>query len=69
MKTLKEHIAQLYLFTNKHYVIYYYAQTELVDHLANNIEQIWEEKPNVSFEETRDISFKKFQTAFILKSL
>jgi hypothetical protein len=60
MKLTQEQIQQLYKFTRQHYVEYYDVQTELVDHLANNIEQIWQEQPNLSFEEARDISFKKF---------
>ncbi|WP_296638649.1 hypothetical protein [Polaribacter sp.] len=35
-------------------------QTELVDHMANDIEQIWLEYPKITFEEARDKSFKKF---------
>ncbi len=32
----------------------------MVDHLANDIEIIWEENPTLSFEKARDITFKKF---------
>ncbi|MFD0761496.1 hypothetical protein ACFQZW_05330 [Lutibacter aestuarii] len=60
MKLTKEQIQQLYKFTRQHYVEHFDVQTELVDHLANDIEQIWKEKPNLSFEHARDISFKKF---------
>jgi len=60
MKLTLEQIQQLYKFTRQHYVEYYDVQTELVDHLANDIEQIWQEQPNLSFEQARDISFKKF---------
>ena len=60
MKLTKEQIQQLYKFTRQHYVEYYDVQTELVDHLANDIEQIWVEQPNFSFEQARDTSFKKF---------
>ena len=56
----KENIEQLYKFTRQHFVEHYDVQTELVDHLANDLEQIWEENPNISFEKARDISFKKF---------
>ena len=59
-KLSSEQIQQLYKFTRQHYVEYYDVQTELVDHLANDIEQIWKEQPNLSFEQARDISFKKF---------
>jgi hypothetical protein len=60
MKLNQEQIQQLYIFTRQHYVEHYDVQTELVDHLANDIEQIWQEKPNLSFEDARAISFKKF---------
>ncbi|WP_288955541.1 hypothetical protein [uncultured Polaribacter sp.] len=60
MKLTEIHIEELYKFTKKHYVEHYDVQTELVDHLANDIEQIWVENPSLSFEEARDKSFKKF---------
>ncbi|APG65961.1 hypothetical protein LPB136_11565 [Tenacibaculum todarodis] len=60
MKLTQENIQNLYKFTRKHYVYHYDVQTELVDHLANDIEQIWEESPKLSFEKARDTSFKKF---------
>ncbi|WNW01295.1 hypothetical protein RRF68_09845 [Tenacibaculum sp. HL-MS23] len=60
MKLTEQNIDNLYKFTRQHYVEHYDVQTELVDHLANDIEQIWDEKPTLSFEQARDISFKKF---------
>ena len=60
MKLNPSQIQQLYKFTRQHYVEYYDVQTELVDHLANDIEQLWQVQPNLSFEKARDISFKKF---------
>ncbi len=60
MKTTQSQISDLYAFTKRHYVEYYDLQTELVDHLANDIEAIREETPSLSFEEARDMSFKKF---------
>ena len=60
MKLTEHHINELYLFTWKHYVYHYDVQTELVDHLANDIERIWIASPKISFEEARDTSFKKF---------
>lgn len=60
MKLTQNHIEDLYKFTRKHYVYFYDVQSELVDHLANDIEQILEENLNLSFEEARDKSFKKF---------
>ena len=56
----REQIKQLYKFTRQHYVEHYDVQTELVDHLANDIEQIWQEQPKLSYEQARDMSFKKF---------
>ena len=60
MKLTETQIHKLYKFTREHFVAYYDVQTELVDHLANDIETIWVEKPQVSFEKARDLSFKKF---------
>ncbi|QNM84838.1 hypothetical protein H9W90_11625 [Polaribacter pectinis] len=60
MKLTDIHIKELYKFTRKHYVEHYDVQTELVDHLANDIEEICNEKPSLSFKEARDLSFKKF---------
>lgn len=53
-------IDQLYQFTRKHYVEHYDLQTELVDHLANAIEQQWLSKQELTFEEALVIEFKKF---------
>ncbi|MGG7034877.1 MAG: hypothetical protein ACI7YS_06735 [Flavobacterium sp.] len=60
MKLNKEQIDRLYQFTIQHYVEYYDLQTELVDHLANAIEQQWQENPNISFEDALQTEFKKF---------
>lgn len=53
-------VEELYQFTRRHYVEYYDVQTELVDHLANGIEEQWKEDPEVSFEEALQKEFKKF---------
>jgi len=60
MKISPVQIQQLYKFTRQHFVEYYDVQTELVDHLANDIEKTWQEQPKLSFEQARDMSFKKF---------
>jgi len=60
MKLTTEQIDRLYKFTIQHYVEYYDLQTELVDHLANSIEQQWQENPNISFEDALQVEFKKF---------
>ncbi|WP_341220270.1 hypothetical protein [Polaribacter atrinae] len=60
MKLTQTHIEELYKFTKKHYVEYYDVQTELVDHLANDIETICLANPKLSFDDARDTSFKKF---------
>ena len=60
MKLSKEQIQRLYEFTRQHYVEYYDLQTELVDHLANAIEQQWQENPSLAFETALNIEFKKF---------
>jgi hypothetical protein len=60
MKLTASQIDHLYIFTRKHFVYFYDVQTELVDHLANDIEDIWQAQPNLSFQDARDTSFKKF---------
>jgi cation transport ATPase len=60
MRLTSEHIEDLYKFTRQHYVEHYDLQTELVDHLANDIEEIWKEKPNLSFNDAKMLAFKKF---------
>ncbi|MGJ8744363.1 hypothetical protein [Polaribacter sp.] len=60
MELIDTHIEELYKFTRKHYVEYYDVQTELVDHLANDIESICAQNQKLSFEQARDLSFKKF---------
>lgn len=53
-------IQQVYNFTQKRYVEWYDVQTELVDHLANGIENQWESNPSRSFDDALIIEFKKF---------
>ncbi len=60
MKLNEEQIESLYQFTRQHYVEWYDLQTELVDHLANAIEEQWQQNPKLSFEEALQIEFKKF---------
>lgn len=55
-----DQVNRLYHFTRKHFVEFYDLQTEMVDHLANGIEQQWRVNPNLSFEEALHIEFKKF---------
>lgn len=59
--TLKsDQIELLYKFTEQHYVEFYDVQTELVDHLANGIEQQWRKNPDLSFNDALNREFKKF---------
>lgn len=51
---------QLYAFTRQHFVEWYDLQSELVDHLANAIEQEWEQNPYRTFEEILNKEFQKF---------
>lgn len=60
MKVNQEQIEDLYAFTRKHFVEWYDLQTELVDHLANDIEAVWQEIPSLAYKEARDRAFKKF---------
>ena len=56
----KAQIQTLYAFTRQHYVEWYDVQTELVDHLANGIEEQWQENPDLTFDEALKNEFKKF---------
>ncbi|BAO75599.1 hypothetical protein [Winogradskyella sp. PG-2] len=60
MKLTKAQIQQLYTFTQKHYVDWYDVQTELVDHLANGIENHLKQNPNTTFDSALNSEFKKF---------
>jgi hypothetical protein len=60
MKLTTQQIDKLYTFTRQHYVEWYDLQSELVDHLANAIEQEWEQNPNRTFDEILNTEFKKF---------
>jgi len=60
MKLTQTQIEKLYQFTRQHYVEWYDLQTELVDHLANAIEEQWQQNPKLSFEDALQIEFKKF---------
>src|SRR6187551_3081141 len=60
MKLTTQQIDQLYAFTRQHLVEWYDLQSELVDHLANAIEQEWEQTPNRTFEEILNKEFQKF---------
>lgn len=55
-----QQIEQLFNFTKKHYVEHYDVQVELVDHLANAIEEQWKENLNILFEDALQTEFKKF---------
>lgn len=55
-----EHIDKLFAFTRKHLVEYYDVQLELVDHLANAIEERWKENKNLPFEQVLEQEYKKF---------
>lgn len=60
MKLSAEQIDALFTFTKKHLVEHYDVQVELVDHLANAIEEQWKTNPNISFEDTLQKEYKNF---------
>jgi hypothetical protein len=60
MKLSAKQIDYLYQFTRQHYVEWYDLQSELVDHLANAIEEQWQNDPKIPFEEALNKTFKKF---------
>lgn len=59
-KITKDQINQLFAFTKKHLVEHYDIQVELVDHLANAIEEQWKENPNILFEDALHKEYKNF---------
>jgi hypothetical protein len=59
-KISTEEYEQLFAFIKKHYVEYYDLQCELADHLANAIEEQWQNNPNLSFDDALQQEFKKF---------
>ena len=60
MKLTAQQIEHLYAFTRQHYVEWYDLQSELVDHLANAIEQEWGQNPNRIFDQILNKEFQKF---------
>ncbi|MFK7812726.1 MAG: hypothetical protein AB8B59_09545 [Maribacter sp.] len=60
MKLSKDQIQELYKFTRKRLVEHYDLQTELVDHLANGIEEQWVSNTKISFKEALQNEFQKF---------
>lgn len=59
-KVSEQEIALLHQFVQKRFVEFYDVELELVDHLANGIEQQWVDNPELRFEEAKQIEFKKF---------
>lgn len=59
-KITEQEINQIFNFTKKHYVEHYDVQVELVDHLANAIENQWKQNSNISFDDALQMEFKKF---------
>lgn len=56
----QEQIQRLYQFTREHFVEFYDLQSELVDHLANDIENQWQKKPELEFEQALKNAFGRF---------
>lgn len=59
-KITEEEYERINAFIRKHYVEYYDLQCELADHLANGIEALWEQNPQLSFDDALQQEFKKF---------
>ncbi|HRP16869.1 MAG TPA: hypothetical protein PL128_02645 [Ginsengibacter sp.] len=56
----KEQIAHLFKFCEKHYVYYYEVQVELVDHLANAIEEKMASTGNLAFDDALNKVYADF---------
>lgn len=59
-KVTKDQIQKIHKFTEARYVEWYDVQIELVDHLANGIENQWQTNSNISFDDALTNEFKKF---------
>jgi len=59
-KVTEKEVENLYRFTRQHFVEHFDVQTELVDHLASSIEEMWEENSKVTFDDVLGKTFKKF---------
>lgn len=55
-----QEVDKLYQFCEKKGVRYYDIQAELVDHLANGIEELQAQDPTLSFERALEMEYKKF---------
>ncbi|MGB5498413.1 MAG: hypothetical protein WBM77_05755 [Maribacter sp.] len=60
MKLTQDQIHELFQFTRKHFVEHYDLQTELVDHLANGMEEQMAVQPKLTFKEALNLEFNKF---------
>lgn len=61
MKTVsQEQIVALHKFVKSRYVEYYDVELELVDHLANGIEEQWKAEATLSFDDALQLEYKKF---------
>jgi hypothetical protein len=61
MNTLtSDQIQSIFDFTEQKYIKYYDVQLELVDHIANRIEEMQAEDPNLSFEQAMQTVYKSF---------
>ena len=60
MKLSEEQIEQLYAFVRKKGLMYIDLQDEMVDHLANAIEDQMTENPEITFDKALQIEYKKF---------
>lgn len=60
MKLSKEQIEKLYAFVRKKGLMYLDLQDEMVDHLANSIEDQINENPRLTFDKALQIEYKKF---------
>lgn len=56
----KEQISYLFRFCEKHFVYFYEVQVELVDHLANAVEEEMVKDNRLSFESALDIVYSRF---------
>ena len=56
----KDECVFLHQFCKRHFVHYYDVRLELVEHLASNIQAIWEQDDSVDFHKALDRIYKDF---------
>ena len=60
MKLTTEQIEYVSYYVKSFDIKYYELQVELTDHMVTSMEEFWEQNPELSFEQVKENTFKKF---------